>query len=216
MTDRLNKIFAKLEVCGIFADIGCDHGYIAKAMLDSGKCEKAIISDISDKCLSKAEDLLKGYFSLDKVESVVSNGFEKIDFCNQALIAGMGGEEIVTIIESAKLQNKLPERLVLQPMKNCDKVRICAVNAGYKVVYDKVFKSGGKFYNLITLVFGTDELSEEEIAFGRDNIKDLHADFKEMMAIEVQKLEIALNNESLSENARRQIEERLKKIEKYA
>lgn len=216
MTDRLNRIFEKLEKCGVFADIGCDHGYIAKAMLDSGKCQKAIISDISAKCLSKAQDLLEVYLCSGKAESVVSDGFEKIGLCDQALIAGMGGEEIVTIIERAKVQNKLPEKLVLQPMKNCDKVRLCAVNSGYKVISDKVFKSSGKFYNLITLAFGEDFLTEEEIIFGRDNIKDLHADFREMIAIEVQKLKIARDNGGLSDSARSQINEKLKKIEKYA
>ena len=210
------EIFEKLEKCGVFADVGCDHGYIAKAMLDSGKCEKAIISDISAKCLSKAQELLEVYLCSGKAESVVSDGFDKIGFCDQALIAGMGGEEIVAIIESAKLQNKLPEKLLLQPMKNCDKVRLCAVNSGYKVISDKVFKSGGKFYNLIMLAFGQDALTEEEIAFGRDNIKELHADFREMIAIEVQKLKIARDNDGLSESARCQIDEKLKRIEKYA
>lgn len=216
MTDRLNKIFAVLKKCSVFADIGCDHGYIAKAMLDSGKCDKVIISDISEKCLSKARDLLGDYAAQNRVDSVVSDGFEKISACDQALIAGMGGEEITAIIESAKLQNKLPEKLVLQPMKNCDKVRLCAVNAGYKIESDKIFKSGGKFYNLIVLSFGKDALTEEEIAFGRDNVRDLPEDFKEMIAIEINKLNIAKQNPALSQNAREQIDEKLKKFIKYA
>lgn len=216
MTDRLNKIFTVLKKCSVFADIGCDHGYIAKAMLDSGKCDKVIISDISEKCLSKARDLLGDYAAQNRVDSVVSDGFEKISACDQALIAGMGGEEIMAIIESAKLQNKLPEKLVLQPMKNCDKVRLCAVNAGYKIESDKIFKSGGKFYNLIVLSFGKDALTEEEIAFGRDNVRDLPEDFKEMIAIEINKLNIAKQNPALSQNAREQIDEKLKKFIKYA
>ncbi len=215
MTDRLEKIFNALAPCKVFADIGCDHGYIAKAMLDNGVCEKVIISDISAKCLKKAEDLLAEYISCCRAESVVSDGFSNLGRCDQALIAGMGGEEIVGIIESAKTQEKLPERLILQPMKNCDKVRLCAVTAGYKVISDKVFKSGGKFYNLIVLNFGIDSLTEEEIAFGRDNVKELPEDFREMMAIEVQKLKIAKQNCSDNQSACAQIDEKLKKIEKY-
>ncbi|MBQ7348695.1 MAG: SAM-dependent methyltransferase, partial [Clostridia bacterium] len=145
MTDRLNKIFDKLIPCEVFADIGCDHGYIAKAMLDSGKCEKAIISDVSAKCLSKAENLLENYLKNGRAESVVSDGFNNLRKCNQALIAGMGGEEIAGIISAAKEQNKLPDRLIIQPMKNCDKARYCAVRAGYRIIYDRVFKSGKKY-----------------------------------------------------------------------
>ena len=215
MTDRLEKIFSTLKPCKVFADIGCDHGCIAKAMLDEKVCEKVIISDISEKCLKKAEVLLGDYIESGRAESVVSDGFNGLGWCDQALVAGMGGEEIVGIIESAKTQNKLPERLVLQPMKNCDKVRLCAVTAGYKVVSDKVFKSGGKFYNLIVLTFGNDSLTEEEIAFGRDNIKELPEDFREMMAVEVQRLENAKKNCGDNQSACAQIDEKLKKIEKY-
>ena len=61
MTNRLNQIFSVLPSCEVFADIGCDHGYVAKAMLDSGKCKKVIVSDISEKCLFKATTLLQFY-----------------------------------------------------------------------------------------------------------------------------------------------------------
>ena len=58
MTERLKKIFDQLPKCHTFADVGCDHGYLAKAMVQSGKCQKVIVSDISAKCLQKAKDLL--------------------------------------------------------------------------------------------------------------------------------------------------------------
>lgn len=215
MTDRLNKIFAVIKECSVFADIGCDHGYIAKQMLDSGKCQKVIISDISEKCLDKARTLLADYIACGRAESAVSNGFDNVGACDQALIAGMGGEEITAIIESAKLSGKLPKTLILQPMKNCDKVRLCAVNSGYRVESDRVFKSGGKFYNLMVLSFGEDCLTEEEIAFGRDNVKELPSDFREMLRIEIEKLNLAKQNPALSQSARQQIDEKLKKFEKY-
>ena len=212
MTDRLNKIFARLSPCGVFADIGCDHGYIAKAMLDSGKCEKAIISDISAKCLSKAEELLRPYIESGKAESVVSDGFNKVGYCDLSLIAGMGGEEICSIINSAKI---LPERLVLQPMKNCAHVRLCAVNAGYKIVYDSVFKSAGKFYDLIVLEKGLDTLTQEEIEFGRDNINEKGKAFIEMLSIRIKRLkEYILNPEVKGETKENMIKE-IEKLEKY-
>ena len=59
MTARLDELFSLLPPCSKFADVGCDHGYIAQRMLLSGKCGHAVISDISEKCLKKAETLLK-------------------------------------------------------------------------------------------------------------------------------------------------------------
>ena len=215
MTDRLNKIFSLLPSCEIFADIGCDHGYIAKAMLKSGKSQKAIISDISSKCLEKAQNLLKEEILLGNCESVVSNGFDKVNFCDLALIAGMGGQEIVDIIKRAKTQNKLPVKLVLQPMKNCDIVRTVAVEKGYKIVFDKVFKSRNKFYNIISLEKGKDNLTSEEIEFGRDNLKNPTEDFKQMICSEIEKLTQVLFNKDLDDNTKEVIKKQIEKYKKY-
>ena len=54
MTKRLEEIFSVLPSSEIFADIGCDHGYISKQMLDSGKANKVLFADISAKSLKKA------------------------------------------------------------------------------------------------------------------------------------------------------------------
>ena len=167
MTDRLQKIFSIIPSCEIFADIGCDHGYIAQAMLISGKAKKVIISDISEKCLQKARELLYEFIQDGRAESVVSDGFDKLSVCDVALIAGMGGEEICSILLKAKV---IPNNLVLQPMKNADKVRKCVQNLGYKIQKDFMFKSADKFYDLMLLTKGEENLTEEEIEFGRDNL----------------------------------------------
>ena len=213
MTDRLNKIFSVLPECEVFADIGCDHGYMAAAMIKSGKCKRAIISDVSEKCLKKAEDLLKEYIEQGVVKSVVSNGFDKVDGCDLALIAGMGGEEICSILSRAK---SLPNFLVLQPMKNCDKVRLRAVECGYRVVLDRVFKSAGKFYDLIVLTVGEDSLTEEEIEFGRDNVKDGGSDFKEMIAQKIEKMKEYSSLDGVKDCDRKKLLSLVEKLSKYA
>lgn len=215
MTDRLKKIFNLLSDCEVFADIGCDHGYVAKEMLVSGKCKRVIVSDISAKCLKKAEQLLFNFIQDGRAESVVSDGFEKVKNCDQALIAGMGGEEIVSIITRAKELSVLPKRLVVQPMKNCDKVRLCALKVGYKIDYDKVFKSGDKYYNLIVLTFGSDSLTDEEIEFGRNNVQELPQDFVQMIKDSVLKLTAFRDADGVDEKVKNQLDEKIKKLKKY-
>jgi tRNA (adenine22-N1)-methyltransferase len=215
MTDRLNKIFSLLPSCEIFADIGCDHGYIAKAMLKSGKCKKAIISDISSKCLEKAEQLLSEEIKLGKAQSVVSNGFLKIDYCDLALIAGMGGQEIIDILTWADIQKKLPDKLVLQPMKNVQDVRKLVIEQGYKVLVDKIFKSGKIFYNILSLEKGYDYLTSEEIEFGRDNLKNPTEDFIQFIKSEIFKLKQILTKENLADEVKELIKGKIDSLEKY-
>lgn len=211
MTERLNKVFSELPSCKVFADIGCDHGYIAKEMVERKKCEKAIIADISAPCLKKAQDLLLEYIEKGIVSAVVSDGFDKIENCDLALIAGMGGEEIITILTKSAF---LPDSLVLQPMKNTDKVRVKVVELGYKIVKDFTFKSGGKFYDILVLNLGEDSLTEREIIFGRTNIKERPSAFVEKMQLEQKKTKTFLTM-NMPESKKAELKAYLDMVEEY-
>lgn len=207
MTNRLEIIFSAIPTCQTFADIGCDHGYIARAVLNSGKCKKAIISDISAKCLKKAQDLLKEEIEQGRVSAVVSNGFEKVGEVDCALIAGMGGMEIISIIEKATF---LPERLVLQPMKNAPELRKFLLSRGYAFESDRVFFAEDKYYQLMVLKKGEDSLSDQEIKFGRDNLKERGKDFTDMIKKAIAEYESILLKIGDNSSARGEI---LSKIE---
>lgn len=178
LSPRLEKIVGEIPECEVLADIGCDHGYAAAAALETGKCKKVVVADVSAKCLQKAEKLLSEYYP-DRFESVVSNGFEKIRGVDCALIAGMGGELIVDIITRAV---ELPEFLVLQPMKNSEKVRECLIKSGYKVLRDYTFKDV-KYYDILVAQKGIDRgYTERQLIYGRDNLIERGADFLECIA----------------------------------
>lgn len=212
MTDRLEKIFSALPSCNVFADIGCDHGYMALAMIKSQKAKKVIVADISEKCLFKAQTLLSDYIKRGIAKSVVADGFCGLPECDLALIAGMGGEEICSILKKA---SSLPNSLALQPMKNTDKVRKLATVLGYKIERDYMFKSASKFYDFILLTKGKDSLTEQEIEFGRDNLKGDNLDFKEFISIKIQKINSYLTAKNLSLEDRQKMLKNKEKLEKY-
>ncbi len=212
MTDRLEKIFSIIPQCEVFADIGCDHGYMAHAMLTRGKANKVIIADISQKCLQKAQELLYPYINNGRAESIVANGFMGLPNSDVGLVAGMGGEEICSILTGAK---ELPDKLVLQPMKNTDKVRLCVVNLGYKIEKDYVFKSANKFYDIMLVVKGKDSLTEQEIEFGRDNILGKNNDFLEFISQKLVRLNSILASQDISVSDREKMLKTKEKLEKY-
>ena len=187
MKNRIDEIFSIIPKSEIFADIGCDHGYIAKKMLDSGKCKKAIVSDISEKCLNKASELLKNETETKRAEAIVSDGFDALPIVDTALIAGMGGEEIIKILLNAKNAQKLPETLILQPMKNAEKLRTTLIPLQYKIEKDYLFYVKDKYYILILVKRGQDSLTEDEIEFGRTNINEPSQDFLRYIKEEIAK-----------------------------
>lgn len=206
MSKRIDIILSELPKCGVFADIGCDHGYVAKAMLDEDKCQSVIISDVSAECLSKAETLLTEFYP-DRFTAVVSDGFEKVGECDLALIAGMGGEVIIGILTRA---TTLPQNLVLQPMKNSDKVRRELLRLGYAIKKDYTFEDE-KFYDIIVAEKGDDCYTEDEYEFGRDNLREKGDAFRRCLQNKMAKLFVALEN--AGEDGKIRCKE---KIEKYS
>ena len=165
--ERVEKLCAYLGECKVFADVGCDHGYCTQYMLENGLCGRAVISDISAKCLKKAEKLLEKYIACGRVTSVCCNGLEKVDrAADLVLIAGMGGEEIAAILRNASV----PENFVLQPMKNARAVREFLLEAGAAIAVDEVFESGGKYYRVIKGSRSGEgrEYTENQLDYGLD------------------------------------------------
>ena len=212
MTDRLQEIFSQIDECEVFADVGCDHGYIAKAMLKSGKCKRAIVSDISAKCLQKAIDILSEEIAQNKAVAIVSDGFKNLPTCDLALIAGMGGEEIISILSNTPYY---PQKLILQPMKNLEKVRAFLVKNGYKITLDYVFLKNGKFYDLIKTEKGEDTLTQEELEFGRTNLKERGSAFTKRLKEDINKLSLIALDQRLGEESLLNIKKRIERLKDY-
>lgn len=209
LTGRLSVLCKELESCTTFADVGCDHGYCTLYMLESGLCRTAQISDISEKSLKKAETLLSAYIAEGRVRPVVCDGLAGIDSqTEQVLIAGMGGEEIVKILSDGFL----PPKLLLQPMKNAEKVRVFLLRHGYALLRDHTFYVDKKFYDVIKAERGgvQEEYSEDMLMFGRGNILFPSADFAKMLERDIERCRVW--QESAKEG-RAEICARLQKLE---
>ncbi len=153
---RLDAVCSLIVPAKVIADVGCDHGLVARYLSDSvGLCEKVIASDISDKCLSKARSNLYGRAN---VEFVLCDG---IDYdCDEAVIAGMGGILIAEIIRKAKT---LPNTLVLCPHRNAEEVRKTLISLGYSIDRDIIIKERGKFYFVLRAVKGEEPINPTEL-----------------------------------------------------
>ncbi len=212
MTERLRVIFEALPSCKVFADIGCDHGYLSENMLRQNKCESVIFSDISEKCLDKATTLLAKYVQEKRAKGYVCDGFVKGEIFDLALIAGMGGVEICSILDSAQ---NLPQKLALQPMKNVSLVREKVVALGYKILTDKMFKAGGKYYDLLIMEKGEDFLTNQEIEFGRTNLLEKGVHFVEWANKRIEKLKKYSARPNISQQSKAQLEDEIRRLVKY-
>lgn len=165
MTKRIKEICSHIPKAEAFADVGCDHGYCARYVLENDLARRVYITDISAQSLEKAKTLLKNEIEAGRCVALVGDGLSVLPEECTVLIAGMGGEEIVKI-----LSEKIPPVFLLQPMKNTEKVRRFLAKNNCSLSLDYTFEDG-KFYDLILGTRGGgDRYSEEEFLYGRDNL----------------------------------------------
>lgn len=146
--ENLSKNFEKKLV---IADIGTDHGYLSESLSRCDFVEKIIATDISKKSLSKLENLIKKE-GLKKIETRLGDGLKPIETADLTVIAGIGGFEIITMLETQNLgdDKKLKCRyFVLQPTQNVVELRRFLSKKKYKILSDKVIFDAGRFYPII-------------------------------------------------------------------
>ena len=98
-------------------------------------------------------------------------------------------------------------------MKNPDKLRRKLISLGYKFIRDFTFKTDDKFYDIMLVEKGIDLLSEEEILFGRDNLKEKGEAFLERLNITLRNNEEYLKRD-LSSEVRKRITLETERIKK--
>ena len=180
---RLTKITALIPKCDTLADVGCDHGYVGIEALNTGRVGHVTFVDISKPSLEKARQNCPQQFN-GQVSYLCQDGLKRLAV-DVAVIAGMGGLEIISILERAET---LPQKLVLQPMRNQRDVRQYLTN-NYEIVEDGKFFDG-KFYDLIYAERSDtpSKLNELELEFGKSNLANPTQDFKNFLQKEQTKL----------------------------
>ncbi len=190
---RIGALCSLLPSVKTFADIGCDHGYCAEYMLRNGRCERAVVTDISADCLEKARVLLKKYIDGGVCTALCTDGLCGVDpETDLVLIAGMGGMEMAHILTGTG--GFIPKKFVLQPMRDVPLLRRLLLERGARIERDFTFRDG-KFYDVLVGVRagGTPPYTQAELAFGRENLRERGEDFLSFLRAEIQKKEALLS-----------------------
>ncbi len=134
------------------ADIGCDHGYLSIHLLTSGIAQSVIAADINEQPLQSALCNAEKYGVRDRIRFYLSDGVQKIprDF-DTLICAGMGGDTMIHILDSAPWLKGGNYRLILQCQSRRPELRQYLYANGWHIHRETLVKEG-KFYYPITEV----------------------------------------------------------------
>lgn len=171
LSKRLSCIAQLVRKDTELIDIGTDHGYLPVSLVLSGKVKKAIAADVAVGPLSKAKKYIEENNLSDRIETVLSDGFENIRLepnCD-AVISGMGGELIAKIIKKEPRLKNESINLILQPMTKADYLREYLSESGFWIYSEKLAYEK-KIYQIICCRYTGEsyKLSDFELLLGRD------------------------------------------------
>jgi tRNA (adenine22-N1)-methyltransferase len=135
-------------------------------------------SDIREGPLTAARRSAQEADVLDRIHFLLCDGLslcppEKID---TIVIAGMGGDLIVKILDEAEWCMDARYRLILQPMTKAEVLRYWLINNGFAIHSETIVEDGALLYQIITTGFGGKTvLNDAELFVGKRSLCESEA-----------------------------------------
>lgn len=166
LDQRLGLVYDLYHPCALAADIGTDHGLLPCALLESGKCERMILTDISEKALTNAVNEASKRGLTDRISFRCGNGLLPVtEKCGVISITGMGGRTIAGILTGG-YDHLAGCDLILSAHTDLPEVRQAVADIGYHLTHEEVCMAAGRFYLVFKAVPGNAAASERDIRLG--------------------------------------------------
>ena len=140
------------------ADIGCDHGYLSIHLLTQGIARSCIASDVAKGPLQSAKDNARKFGVQENITFHLSDGVQSIprDF-DTLVCAGMGGDTMIHILESAPWLRDEKYRLILQCQSKRPELRKWLYENGFAIRRETLAKDGKFCYPVTEVVYAPGE-----------------------------------------------------------
>lgn len=155
LDERLSLCADFVRVGAKLADIGTDHGYLPVALALSGRIESAIAADINEDPLSRGNQTVEKYNMSQMVELRLCDGLEGIapHEVDDIVIAGMGADTIIGIVDGAPWLKDNQKHLILQPMTKGERLVKYLYDNGFEIIEQRACVADGKPYSVMLVHF---------------------------------------------------------------
>ena len=158
ISDRLLSCCRFVKPGDRVADVGCDHGYLSIHLLTQGIARSCIASDVAKGPLQSAKDNARKFGVQENITFHLSDGVQSIprDF-DTLVCAGMGGDTMIHILESAPWLKSEQYRLILQCQSKRPELRKWLYENGFAIRRETLAKDGKFCYPVTEVVYAPGE-----------------------------------------------------------
>ena len=215
---RLMDIINLIDYGKNVIDVGTDHGLVPLYLAKNNISSNILATDISAPSLKKLEDQLDDDLS-KIIKTKVTDGFKGIEKeDNQiAIIAGMGGNTIVDIIDASIEFAQNLDYMILESNIATEKLRLFLYNNNFEIMRDFLSFENGKYYDILKVKYGNKkEMKISDIYYGFENIENKSQLLVKKLLVDCKKNQIFRENiikNSKNNDGLEKINERLKAID---
>lgn len=192
LSKRLELVASFVKEGGCLADIGTDHGYIPIALVTREVVSTAIAMDVRRGPLDHAAGNIRAQHLEGKIKTRLSDGLDKLESgeAQTVVIAGMGGELVIHILDQGRRLWDQVNQWVLSPQSELHKVRRYLEDQGFCIVREDMVKEDGKYYTVMDVSKGRMEcLTDAQALYGKSLIQDKNPVLAEFLKREQRLLE---------------------------
>jgi len=155
LTPRLQLLADWVPPGAALADIGTDHGHLPIWLRLHGRVASAIASDLRKGPLARAKENGAAY-GADRIDYRLGSGLEGIrpEEADTVVIAGMGGENIVSILTAAPWTKDGNHTLLLSPHTKSEELRRFLSDNGYAIRREALVADRGTLYPVMEVSAG--------------------------------------------------------------
>ena len=158
-----NRLMTAAELCRkgkTAADVGCDHAQLACYLAMNGS-RSVIASDVRDGPLEAARRTVSEQ-GVENVRVVKSDGLAGIDFADDVIICGMGGELIAEIIGGCRFLSA-DTRFILQPMTKANFLRCWLCDNGFEIIEERAAYDDQRIYTIMYVKYTGERREPDEL-----------------------------------------------------
>ena len=173
LTPRLQLLADWVPQGAKLADVGTDHAYLPVWLSLHGRVSCAIASDLRKGPLERAR--LTGHtYGAENIDYRLCNGLADIcpEEADTIAIAGMGGENISSILAAAPWTRDGGHILLLQPMTRSAELRRFLMENGYCITREALVRDRGTIYPVMEVRAGEMKLTLGQLHGGAKLQKD--------------------------------------------
>ncbi len=148
---------------GCVADVGTDHGFVPIRLVELGVCGRALAMDVRPGPLARARDHIRRHGLERQIDTRLGDGLEKLmpGEAQVVVIAGMGGELMLRILEEGSHVRRKISHWILSPQSELSQFRHGLEGLGLCIREEEMLQEDGKYYTIMDVVPGAMDYKRE-------------------------------------------------------